>query len=364
MPATCSAARATASWPSSIRTPTSSTTTSPRRRRSDAPIVAVFETHVQADHVSGLPELVERTGATAYLPDGAGVEFEHDALADGDAVELGNTLVTAIATPGHAPGPSRLRGRRPAPRRRRAVARVQRRLAADRRRRPPRPARRRRRATARRGCCTRACADCSSCPTTSCSTRVTTAARSAAAGSPATRSPRSGSSARTTRCSRSPTPTRSPTALVADTPPPPGRAGADRRREPRRHGRRARMSAPVRLGLRANARQFALLVGLNALVGGDGRARAERAAARRQAGLRPALDRGDPRLRPRVRRREGAHQPRRRRARRADRPQAAARDRLAGRAAGAAADRRSRPPGGSSSPPTSCSASTRASPGR
>ena len=39
------------------------------------PIVAVFETHVQADHVSGLPELVGRTGATAYLPAGAGVEF-------------------------------------------------------------------------------------------------------------------------------------------------------------------------------------------------------------------------------------------------------------------------------------------------
>ena len=68
-----------------------------------APIVAVFETHVQADHVSGLPELVARTGATAYLPAGAGVEFEHVALADADVVELGNTVVTAIATPGHAP---------------------------------------------------------------------------------------------------------------------------------------------------------------------------------------------------------------------------------------------------------------------
>src|SRR5439155_1707602 len=68
-----------------------------------APIVAVFETHVQADHVSGLPALVELTGATAYLPAGTGVEFEHVALADGEVVELGNTLVTAIATPGHAP---------------------------------------------------------------------------------------------------------------------------------------------------------------------------------------------------------------------------------------------------------------------
>jgi glyoxylase-like metal-dependent hydrolase (beta-lactamase superfamily II) len=66
------------------------------------PIVAVFETHVQADHVSGLPALVERTGATAYLPAGAGVGFEHVGLADGEVVELGNTIVEGIATPGHS----------------------------------------------------------------------------------------------------------------------------------------------------------------------------------------------------------------------------------------------------------------------
>jgi hydroxyacylglutathione hydrolase len=65
-------------------------------------IAAVIETHVQADHVSGLPELVDRTGATAYLPEGAGVDFEHHALADGELVKLGNTVIQAIATPGHA----------------------------------------------------------------------------------------------------------------------------------------------------------------------------------------------------------------------------------------------------------------------
>ena len=68
-----------------------------------SPIVAVFETHVQADHVSGLPAIVERTGASAYLPGGAEVGFPHVALDDGDVVELGNTILTAIATPGHAP---------------------------------------------------------------------------------------------------------------------------------------------------------------------------------------------------------------------------------------------------------------------
>ena len=36
-----------------------------------APIVAIFETHVQADHVSGLPDLAQRTDAVAYLPEGA-----------------------------------------------------------------------------------------------------------------------------------------------------------------------------------------------------------------------------------------------------------------------------------------------------
>ncbi len=66
------------------------------------PIVAVLETHVQADHVSGLPELVARTGATAYLPEGADVGFEHQPLADGDLLELGNTVIQAISTPGHA----------------------------------------------------------------------------------------------------------------------------------------------------------------------------------------------------------------------------------------------------------------------
>ncbi len=67
------------------------------------PITAVLETHVQADHVSGLPALVERTGATPYLPAGAGVGFEHVALDDGDRVEVGNTIIEAVATPGHAP---------------------------------------------------------------------------------------------------------------------------------------------------------------------------------------------------------------------------------------------------------------------
>jgi hydroxyacylglutathione hydrolase len=74
--------------------------------RAGASIVAVFETHVQADHVSGLPALVARTGATAYLPANTGVAFEHVPVEDDQRIELGNTIVTALSTPGHAPAHS------------------------------------------------------------------------------------------------------------------------------------------------------------------------------------------------------------------------------------------------------------------
>jgi hydroxyacylglutathione hydrolase len=59
-----------------------------------APIVAVIDTHVHADHVSGMDELVARTGAVAHPP---GV------ISDGDTFDLGNTQMLAVATPGHAP---------------------------------------------------------------------------------------------------------------------------------------------------------------------------------------------------------------------------------------------------------------------
>jgi glyoxylase-like metal-dependent hydrolase (beta-lactamase superfamily II) len=67
-----------------------------------ASILAVLDTHLQADHVSGMSELVARTGATAYLPEGSGVDFAHHALRDGEVVPLGNTELEAISTPGHA----------------------------------------------------------------------------------------------------------------------------------------------------------------------------------------------------------------------------------------------------------------------
>jgi hydroxyacylglutathione hydrolase len=68
-----------------------------------SPIVAIIETHVQADHRSGALALAERTGAPIYLHEAADVAFAHRALADGDELTLGNDYLRVLHTPGHSP---------------------------------------------------------------------------------------------------------------------------------------------------------------------------------------------------------------------------------------------------------------------
>jgi hydroxyacylglutathione hydrolase len=68
-----------------------------------SPIVAILETHVQADHLSGAVALAERTGAPIYLHEAADVAFPHRTLQDGDEVEVGNDYLHVLHTPGHSP---------------------------------------------------------------------------------------------------------------------------------------------------------------------------------------------------------------------------------------------------------------------
>ena len=65
-------------------------------------ITQVFDTHVHADHPSGASALAERAGAALRLPESAPVEFPFEPLRDGELVQLGNTRVEAVSTPGHA----------------------------------------------------------------------------------------------------------------------------------------------------------------------------------------------------------------------------------------------------------------------
>ena len=69
----------------------------------DFEITHILETHNHADHVSGRGRLYDATGATIHVSAEAGVEYEHEPLRDGDAVELGDVRIVARATPGHRP---------------------------------------------------------------------------------------------------------------------------------------------------------------------------------------------------------------------------------------------------------------------
>jgi len=63
----------------------------------------VLETHNHADHVSGRGRLAAATGATIHVSPTPGLSYEHEVLADGDAVEFGRVRIEALATPGHRP---------------------------------------------------------------------------------------------------------------------------------------------------------------------------------------------------------------------------------------------------------------------
>jgi len=71
-----------------------------------ARIVAVFDTHLHADHLSGARELAERAGAALHLPQPAidrGVTYAGAVrpVSDGDVLRIGGVEVRALALPGH-----------------------------------------------------------------------------------------------------------------------------------------------------------------------------------------------------------------------------------------------------------------------
>ncbi len=66
-------------------------------------ITHIFETHVQADHLSGARRLAEATGAPVVFHASAPVEFPHLDVSGGDRLELGNVSLSILHTPGHTP---------------------------------------------------------------------------------------------------------------------------------------------------------------------------------------------------------------------------------------------------------------------
>ena len=76
-------------------------------------IVAVAETHIHADFLSGAREFAERFDTTLYLSDEGDENWKYEWaqrgdydvqwLYDGDAFSVGNIEITALHTPGHTP---------------------------------------------------------------------------------------------------------------------------------------------------------------------------------------------------------------------------------------------------------------------
>lgn len=70
-------------------------------------IVAVTDTHIHADYLSGARELAHAAGARLYLSDEGGPEwqyaYEHVGLEHGSIIKVGNVELKALHTPGHTP---------------------------------------------------------------------------------------------------------------------------------------------------------------------------------------------------------------------------------------------------------------------
>jgi hydroxyacylglutathione hydrolase len=65
-------------------------------------ITHVIDTHVHADHRSGGLDLGRRANARYCLHEAADVSVPFTPLHDGEEIELGNTRVTVLHTPGHS----------------------------------------------------------------------------------------------------------------------------------------------------------------------------------------------------------------------------------------------------------------------
>jgi hydroxyacylglutathione hydrolase len=66
-------------------------------------ITHVIDTHIHADHRSGGPAFAKNAGAKYCLLRGAETDTPFEPLHDGQAIDLGNTRIRVIHTPGHTP---------------------------------------------------------------------------------------------------------------------------------------------------------------------------------------------------------------------------------------------------------------------
>lgn len=67
----------------------------------DVSLVAIFETHIHNDYVSGGKRLADIHGAAYVLPADTGAPYDHTPLSDGETIGVGGWVMRAMHTPGH-----------------------------------------------------------------------------------------------------------------------------------------------------------------------------------------------------------------------------------------------------------------------
>lgn len=72
-------------------------------KKNNAGIIAVVETHLHADFVSGHLEIHKTTGAELYASKFAQAKYPHTTIDQGDVLAVGNIELKALNTPGHSP---------------------------------------------------------------------------------------------------------------------------------------------------------------------------------------------------------------------------------------------------------------------
>jgi glyoxylase-like metal-dependent hydrolase (beta-lactamase superfamily II)/rhodanese-related sulfurtransferase len=76
-------------------------------RERGATVETVVDTHVHADHVSGLRDLADAADAEAVMPAAAverGVTYDVTTVSDGDEITVGDATLEAVNAPGHTTG--------------------------------------------------------------------------------------------------------------------------------------------------------------------------------------------------------------------------------------------------------------------
>ena len=75
-----------------------------------AKVKYVFDTHLQADHISGGKEIADITGINYFMNpiDAQNATFKYSHLKDGDTLSFGKCSIKVIHSPGHTPGSTSL----------------------------------------------------------------------------------------------------------------------------------------------------------------------------------------------------------------------------------------------------------------